>query len=136
MAAWAVWGGAGKICTNKECKRFGARKSLAWFEELVPEGVRAGTSSPLTKPRPSPPGASRAEVATLSSPRRATERRVLSAQVELEDAECFGECAMGPNVQADGKMFNGVKTKADVARILENCAGGEGLMAQVAAEEE
>jgi len=43
---------------------------------------------------------------------------------------------MGPNVQADGRMFNGVKTKAEVAKILEeNCVGGQGLMAQVAAEE-
>jgi hypothetical protein len=33
-------------------------------------------------------------------------------------------------------MVNGVKTKADVARVLEeNCVNGAGLMAQVAAEQ-
>lgn len=132
-----MWGGAGQICTNKECKRYGARKSLAWFEELVPDGVRAGTSSPVDKPSPMCALFSRSCDAQLPSARRCTE---LSAccppQVELEDAECFGECAMGPNVQADGRMFNGVKTKAEVAKILEeNCVGGQGLMAQVAAEE-
>eukprot|EP00242_Pyramimonas_sp_CCMP2087_P011222 CAMPEP_0198213602 /NCGR_PEP_ID=MMETSP1445-20131203/28962_1 /TAXON_ID=36898 /ORGANISM="Pyramimonas sp., Strain CCMP2087" /LENGTH=137 /DNA_ID=CAMNT_0043888269 /DNA_START=134 /DNA_END=547 /DNA_ORIENTATION=- len=58
--------------------------------------------------------------------------------VTIEDRYCFIECAIGPNIglNVDDMTINGVKTKADVAKILEErCPGGDGLMAKVAAEE-
>lgn len=46
---------------------------------------------------------------------------MVPTQVTIEDRYCFIECAIGPNVglNFDDMTINGVKTKADVAKILE-----------------
>ena len=39
--------------------------------------------------------------------------------VTIEEVICLDECGMGPNVEIDGKVVNGVKTKEQVKAVLE-----------------
>jgi NADH:ubiquinone oxidoreductase subunit E len=39
--------------------------------------------------------------------------------VTIEEVLCLDECGMGPNVEVEGKVVNGVKTEEDVKAVLE-----------------
>ena len=39
--------------------------------------------------------------------------------VTIEEVICLDECGMGPNVEIDGKVVNGVKTEEQVKAVLE-----------------
>lgn len=42
----------------------------------------------------------------------------LEDTITVEKCDCQGECGYGPNLLVDGKLFNGVKTKDDIMKVL------------------
>lgn len=47
------------------------------------------------------------------------EEKGLESSITVEKCDCQGECGYGPNMVVDGKLFNGVKVKEDIMKVLQ-----------------